>query len=131
MKGCPFGSHARFHPLNLPSLMAEFSNLDELVAVYPKYFNPAAAEGMDAIVQLDISGDKGGQYFIQIADQEIDVQEGMHDDPSVTVKTAAEHWLGIHRGDANPMSLMMTGKLKISGSMGVATKFQNLFDVGG
>lgn len=109
--------------------MAAFSNLDELLELYPKAFNEEAAKGMDGVVQLDISGDKGGTYFLEITDQSLDIQEGTHDDPTVTITTTDEHWLSIHRGETNPMSLMMSGELSISGSMAMATKFQDLFDV--
>ncbi len=109
--------------------MAAFSNLSELLELYPNAFNPDAAKGMDGVVQLDISGDKGGTYFLKIADQSLDISEGTHDDPTVTITTTDEHWLNIHRGEANPMTLMMRGQMSISGSMAMATKFQDLFDV--
>ncbi|HHP7237149.1 SCP2 sterol-binding domain-containing protein [Longibacter sp.] len=109
--------------------MAAFSNLDELMQLYPNAFNPQAAKGMDGVVQLDISGEKGGTYFLEISDQSLSIHEGTHEDPSVTISTTDEHWLDIHRGDANPMSLMMRGELSISGSMSMATKFQDMFDV--
>jgi len=111
--------------------MASFSNLDELVALYPDAFDPSEAEGMDAVIQLDIAGDDGGRYFLEIQDQEMDVTEGMHDDPTVTVQTSAENWLDIHRGEASAMSLMMTGQLTIQGSMSTATKFQDILDFRG
>jgi len=109
--------------------MASYSNVAELLELYPNAFNPDAAAGMDGIVQLDISGDDGGQYFIEIVDQSMEINEGTHDDPTVTITTSDENWLDIHRGEANPMSLMMSGDLSISGSMAMATKFQDLFDV--
>jgi putative sterol carrier protein len=108
--------------------MPSFSSLDELVALYPDHFDPSEAEGMDGIVQLDIDGEKGGQYYLEIRNQELSVSEGAHEDPTVTISTSAENWLDIHRGEASPMTLMMTGQLQISGSMPMATKFQNVFD---
>jgi len=110
--------------------MPDFETVSDLVHVYPDYFNAAAAEGIDGVVFLDLDGEKGGQFAITIKDQEIEIEEGVvPEDPTVTIKTTGERWLQINRGDANPMTLMMTGKLKISGSMSMATKFQGLFDV--
>lgn len=109
--------------------MAAFSNLSELLDLYPNAFNSDAAKGMDGVVQLDISGEKGGTYFLEIADQSLDITEGTHADPTVTITTTDEHWLDIHRGESNPMTLMMRGELSISGSMAMATKFQDLFEV--
>ncbi len=109
--------------------MAAPNSIDELLDLYPEYFNPAEAEGVDGIVQLDLSGEDGGQYVLTIRNQELDVQEGTHEDPTVAIKTTAERWLQINRGEANPMMLMMTGRLSIDGSLSMATKFQSLFDV--
>jgi putative sterol carrier protein len=109
--------------------MAAPQTIPELLDYYPEYFNPQAAEGVDGIVQLDLDGEGGGQYFLKIQNQELDVNEGTHDDPTVTIRTTAERWLKINRGEASPMTMMMMGKLKIDGSLSMATKFQSMFDV--
>lgn len=109
--------------------MAAPQTIPELLDYYPEYFNPQAAEGVDGIVQLDLDGAGGGQYYLTIRNQELDVHEGTHDDPTVTIRTTAERWLKINRGEASPMTMMMMGKLKIDGSLSMATKFQSLFDV--
>lgn len=109
--------------------MAAPQSIPELLNRYPDYFNPQAAEGVDGVVQLDLEGEGGGQYVLTIRDQELDIQEGTHEDPTVTIRTTAERWLKVNRGEASPMTLMMTGRLSIDGSLSMATKFQSLFDV--
>lgn len=109
--------------------MAAPQTISELLDYYPEYFNPQAAEGVDGVVQLDLDGEGGGQYYLKIQNQELDVHEGTHDDPTVTIRTTAERWLKINRGEASPMTMMMMGKLKIDGSLSMATKFQSMFDV--
>lgn len=108
--------------------MAVPETIPELLDRYPKHFNPRAAEGVSGVVQLDLEGDDG-QYYLVIENQELDIHKGRHDDPTVTIRTTAERWLKINRGEANPMTLMMMGKLRIDGSLSMATKFQSLFDV--
>lgn len=109
--------------------MASFDNVGDLIRSYPDHFNPDAARGLDGVVQLDLDGDDGGQYVLHIQDQELTVEEGTHDDPTVTISTTAQDWLDVSQGEVNPMSLMMRGKLTVSGSMSLATKFRDLFDV--
>ena len=109
--------------------MASFDSVSDLVHQYPDHFDANAAKGMDGVIQLDISGDKGGQFFLTVSGEELQVDEGEYDDPTVTITTTDENWLDIHRGEANPMSLMMKGQLSVSGSMAMATKFQDLFDM--
>jgi putative sterol carrier protein len=38
-----------------------------------------------------------------------------------------ENFLKLNLGEANPMALMMTGKVKVSGSVPLALKFTSLF----
>lgn len=109
--------------------MANPQTIPELLEVYPEYFNPQAAEGIDGVVQLDLKGEGGGQYYLTIRNQELNVHEGTHDDPTVAIRTTAERWLKINRGEASPMTMMMTGRLTIDGSLSMATKFQSLFDI--
>lgn len=101
--------------------------LDDLLSLYQTNFNADNAEGIDAAVQLDITGEGGGQHILLIKDNTLTVEEGVHDDPSITVTSTFDNWLKMNMGDANPMSMIMTGKIKIRGSLPLAMKFQSLF----
>ncbi len=108
--------------------MAAPETISELLDLYPEYFKPQEAAGVDGVVQLDLDGEDGGQYYLVIEDQTLDIHEGTHDDPAVTIRTTAERWLAVNRGEANPMTLMMLGQLRIDGSLSMATRFQAMFD---
>lgn len=111
--------------------MPRYQSIPEVMASYPARFQPAQAAGVDGVVQLNLTGEGGGPYYMLIKDGTLDVQEGTHPDPTVTVTTPAAEWLKVNNGEANPMMLMMGGKLKISGSLPMATKFQSMFRSGG
>lgn len=108
--------------------MATPETISELLDLYPEYFKPEEAAGVDGVVQLDLDGEDGGQYYLVIEDQTLDIHAGTHDDPTVTIRTTTERWLEINRGEASPMTMMMMGKLKIDGSLSMATKFQSMFN---
>ncbi len=107
--------------------MAKFESIPEVIQSYQERFQPDQASGVDGIVQLNLTGEGGGPYYMIIKDQQLEVVEGEHDDPTVTVTTSAEDWLKINNGESNPMALMMQGKLKVKGSLPMATKFQGMF----
>ncbi|MBP5981284.1 MAG: SCP2 sterol-binding domain-containing protein [Halomonas sp.] len=88
-------------------------------------FNPQAAEGMDEVFQFHFS-DAGDHYLI-IKDRTLDVQEGEHDDPSVSLTMSTDTLKGIMSGDINGMTAFMTGKLKATGNVMLATKLTSLF----
>ncbi|MEA2117577.1 SCP2 sterol-binding domain-containing protein [Halovibrio sp. HP20-50] len=88
-------------------------------------FNPEAAEGMDEIFQFHFTD--AGSHYLHIKDGTLDVQEGEHDDPSVSLSLTTETLKGIMNGDVNGMTAFMTGKLKATGNVMLATKLTNLF----
>lgn len=101
--------------------------LNDLMELYRKRFNAENAEGIDAIVQFDITGEGGGQHYMTIRNKELAIAEGRHDDPSMTVTASFQNWLDMNLGKINPMVSIMSGKIKISGSLPLAMKFQSLF----
>lgn len=100
------------------------------MASYPDRFYPDESEGVDGVIQFDFSGEGGGQYHLLIRDNELDVVEGEHPDPTVVVKVPADEWIRVNNGAVGPMGLLMQGKLKVTGSLGMASKFQTMFNPG-
>ncbi|MFC3293474.1 SCP2 sterol-binding domain-containing protein [Modicisalibacter luteus] len=88
-------------------------------------FDPDAAQGMDDIFQFNISDAEN--YYLVVQDGTMDVHQGEHDDPSVTLSTDSSTLKGVMNGDINGMQAFMSGKLKASGNLMLATKLTNLF----
>jgi putative sterol carrier protein len=125
--GCYF-AFPSFFLYSPTEAMPKYESVDELLRAYPGRFNPEEAKGMDSVVQLDLTGERGGRYYAEVHDQNLNIEEGRHDDPDTTLTTSAENWIKINNGEANPMQLMMQGELKVDGSIPTATKFQGLFE---
>jgi putative sterol carrier protein len=90
-------------------------------------FNPEAARGVDAVIQLNASGAGGGNYMITIKDGEADMDPGQADNPTVTINVSATDWIAITKGELDPTRAYMTGKLRLSGDIGLMMKFQRMF----
>jgi len=106
-------------------------SISDLFAAYKKNFMPERADGVDAVFQLHLSGDDGGDYYLTVTDQTLTITPGTHLEPTTSLKASARDWIELSLGKANPMMLMMTGKLKVSGSLPMATRFQSMFRTGG
>ncbi len=104
-----------------------FKSLQEAIDKLPEFFQPENADGIDAVIQLEFSGDGGGNWYLTVKDNTLNVSEGNIDDPTMTVTAAAEDWLKVANDEASTMSLLMQGKIKFQGDMGLAMKFKNLF----
>ncbi|PAV26369.1 SCP-2 sterol transfer family protein [Tamilnaduibacter salinus] len=93
-----------------------------------KNFNADAAAGLDLVFQFDIEDDK--TYHLVIKDGTCTLNEGAHDDPSVTLIMNAETLQGIVSGETDGMQAFMAGQLRAEGDMMLATKLGELFDMG-
>jgi putative sterol carrier protein len=84
----------------------------------------AKTAGMTNSYLFDIEG--AGQWVVAVDDGDVDVSQGPGE-ADATITTSEESFLAISRGELNPTTAYMTGKLKIKGDMGAAMKLQKLF----
>ncbi|NBC87615.1 MAG: sterol-binding protein [Bacteroidetes bacterium] len=108
--------------------MPTFQSIPEVIASYPDRFKPEQAEDTDATVQLNITGEGGGTYQLVIRDGTLDIREGEANDPTLTATVDADDWIRVNNGEVSPMTLLMQGKLKFSGSLPMALKFRSMFE---
>lgn len=107
--------------------MAKATSIQEVFEAMPARFAADKAGDMRAVIQFELSGEGGGQYYVTIADRACTSTEGTAANPTMTFMAAAADYLGIINGDLNPMQAFMQGKVKIKGDMSVAMKMQTIF----
>ena len=90
----------------------------------PSRVDPAKTAGMNNSYVFDITG--VGSWTVAVNDGAVTVQDGAHD-ADCTLTASEETLVKIAKGEANPTTAYMTGKLKIKGDMGAALKLQKLF----
>jgi len=88
--------------------------------------DPNKVEGIKAVYQFKITGDNGGNWFADSTGDAPVIGEGEHENPSVTITCADQDFVDIKTGKLNGQMAFMTGKLKISGDMGLAMKLQKI-----
>jgi putative sterol carrier protein len=90
-------------------------------------FLPDKAEGVNAIIQFDLTGDNGGQFYLEIKDGAVEAHDGTSEDAKMTLTASLEDYYAVTMGQMNPMNAFMQGKLKVKGDMGLAMKMQTMF----
>ena len=103
------------------------ATVKEFFQLLPDRLDSEAAEDLDAVYQFDLSGAQGGQYFLTIREGACQVAEGMHADPQVVLSMAGEDCIKIMKGQLNGPAAAMSGRLKISGDIGLAMQLRELF----
>ena len=80
--------------------------------------------GMNNSYLFDIEG--AGQWLVAVNEGAVSVTEG-GGEADTTISASQETMMAVVRGEQNPTTAYMTGKLKIKGDMGAAMKLQKLF----
>lgn len=102
---------------------------EEVAAVFTTMisrFDPSKAEGVNATIQFDLSGDNGGAYWLRIADGKAETGTGQSENPRMTLKAKADDFMSVLNGSTNPMQAFMMGKIKIQGDTNLAMKLMPL-----
>ena len=93
----------------------------------PAKLDPVAAEDLEAVYQFDLSGAEAGHYLVKICDGRCSVEEGTHPDPHVTFSIASDDFMKIFAGELSGSAVMMSGRLRVSGDLGLAMQLKALF----
>jgi putative sterol carrier protein len=104
----------------------QFESVKTWFDTLPGRFQGSRAGSMDAIFQMDISGEGGGQWILTVKDKALTVSEGVAPNPRLTVSMAAEDWLRVINRKADPVSLYEMGRIRLKGSEYVAEQLMYL-----
>jgi putative sterol carrier protein len=109
------------------SMASTAESIKEIFSQMPSQINPDAAKGMNSVIQFNLGGEGGGNYYVEIKDGTAKVTQGTHPSPNMTMTLAASDYVDLIMGKLNGQMAFMSGKLKIAGDMGLAMKMQTLF----
>ena len=99
----------------------------EIIEAMPNAFVPERAKGLKATYQFELTGEGGGNWVIEVADQQCQVREEIAAEPDATISLAAADYVALVKGELDAMGAFMRGKLKVTGNMGLAMRVINLF----
>lgn len=104
------------------------SQAREMVEGMPAAFLPDKAGDTEALIQLDLTGEGGGQWVLDIASGECKVRNEKAEQAAVTVTMDAEDFVALYRNQLNPVQAFMGGKIKVSGNVGLVMQLLNWFE---
>jgi len=99
----------------------------ELLAMMPSAFQAEAAEGLTAVYQFEVQGDETFVAHLRIAGGACTFHEGPADKSNLIIKTPADVWLKISRGELNGQQAFMDGRYKVEGDINLLLKMNRLF----
>jgi putative sterol carrier protein len=98
-----------------------------LVEALPALLRPEVAGRTRATVQLNLTGDGGGQWWVRIDGGACSVGAGRADKVDATLTAAATDYVQIRLGRLDALTATMDGRLRVEGKYGLAVKFAKMF----
>jgi putative sterol carrier protein len=90
-------------------------------------FVPEKAVGVDATIQLKLTGTQAAEWHVTIKDGKCAIAQGTASAPKLTVTVDSGDFVKIFSGQMDGMQAFMQGKLKLAGDMNLAMKLLSLF----
>ena len=100
----------------------------ELLQIMPQGFNAQVAGVLEAIYQFEVSGDEEFVAHLKIVNGVCSFHDGPAINPGVIIKTPADVWLAISRGERDGQQSFMNGEYKTEGDIGLLLKLKTLFE---
>ncbi len=88
---------------------------------------PEKAAGIDAVIQVKLTGAQAADWVVTIKDAKCTLSQGLAPAPKLTVSADSTDFIKIFSGQMDGMQAFMGGKLKVTGDMGLAMKLMGLF----
>jgi alkanesulfonate monooxygenase SsuD/methylene tetrahydromethanopterin reductase-like flavin-dependent oxidoreductase (luciferase family) len=100
-----------------------------LFASMPMAFRRDRADGERALYRVDLAGDGGGSWWVRVADGECQVvREDPGEAPDVHIRSDADTWVAIAKGERSRTGALLRRRLKVRGDRRKAARFAKLFE---
>ena len=101
----------------------------DLMSKMPGAFLPEKALGLEAVIQFKFTGDEPGDWYAAIKDGKVEVKQGEHEAPKMTLTADSSDYVKIFTGELDGMQAFMQGKLKLAGDLNLAMKLTQMFKI--
>ena len=89
-------------------------------------FRPDRAKHLRARYQFDLSGPRGGEWWIEIKEGKFQMGRGLIENPNVTFIASDQDWVALSNGTLSGTWATLTGRLKVRGNQWLARKLDEM-----
>lgn len=108
-------------------LVPRADSIQSYIAMMKIAFNAESADGLDAEIQFNFSGEHQGSCFFKIKDGQIAGGPGDAVQPDLTVSTPFEVWMDISAGKSDGQEMLMQQKYTVEGDLELLMQMGQLF----
>ena len=99
----------------------------KVLTEFVKRFRPDAAQGMNAVYQLSLTGDDGGTWHLSIANGECRLSEGPFEESDVRITMSVQDWSDLVAGRLDGFSAYLSGRIELQGNFSLVMQLQPMF----
>jgi putative sterol carrier protein/NAD(P)H-dependent FMN reductase len=99
----------------------------ELIRMMPLGFHPEAAGDLNAVIQFELTGSEEFTAHLSIRNGKCSFHEGHAQKPDVIVKSPADVWLSISKGDLDGQTAFLSGQYMVEGNISLIMKLGDMF----
>lgn len=103
------------------------SKTSEMMQQMQDAFLPEKAGTAKALIQLNLTGEDGGTWVVDIDNGQCQIREEAVENADVTVTMDAGEFVALYNNQLNPVQAFMSGKIKVSGNVGLVMQLLNWF----
>ena len=101
--------------------------INDLMEKMPGAFLPEKAQGVNAVLQFNFTGEHAGNWIITIKDGTCTAVQGEAEDPDMTLTADGQDYVDIVTGVLDPMKAFMQKKLQLKGDLNFAMKLTSFW----
>lgn len=99
----------------------------ELIEDMPRTFRPERAGRAKGVIQFQLSGQEGGNWYVVIKDRTCTVTEGIADRADATIRMEAGDYVALATGKLGSMKAFLSGRVKASGDVSLLRRMDTWF----
>lgn len=105
-----------------------FLSVEDAFRFLEEHFLPEKATETDVTVQLHLTGEGGGDWFIRIQGGQLKVVPGVAEGtPDLTVTVNTADYLALLNGEMDPLAAYLRGRVQVQGEVKLVYRLQYLF----
>ena len=99
----------------------------DLIETMPAAFRPERARRVNAVIQFELSGEGGGNWYVTVKDGTCTVTEGVSEAAQGTIIMTASDYEALAAGEIGGMKAFLTGRIKTTGDFTLLKKMETWF----
>ncbi len=93
--------------------------------ILPQVFRPEKSAGVDVVVQITLNGEGGGNWVVEIKNQQLTLREGIDASANLALKMAAADFLELVNRRISAERAFLSGKVQFKGNIALAMKLRD------